>query len=56
MRCSVGARPLEDPLAEELLKGNLHENDPIQVTLENDKLKFVQNAAAEGASALEQQV
>ncbi len=56
---NYGARPmrrsverfLEDPLAEELLKGNLHENDPITVTMENDKLKFVQNAAAPGASA-----
>jgi ATP-dependent Clp protease ATP-binding subunit ClpC len=54
---NYGARPmrraverfLEDPLAEELLKGNLHENDPIQVTLENDKLVFVQNASAQGA-------
>ena len=54
---NYGARPmrrsverfLEDPLAEELLKGNIHENDPIQVTLENDKLVFIQNAAAQGA-------
>jgi ATP-dependent Clp protease ATP-binding subunit ClpC len=54
---NYGARPmrraverfLEDPLAEELLKGNVHENDPIQVTLENDKLVFIQNAAAQGA-------
>ena len=52
-----GARPmrraveryLEDPLAEEILKGHLHENDPIQVTAEGDKLVFKQNAAAEGA-------
>jgi hypothetical protein len=35
-----------------LLKGNIHENDPIQVTMENDKLKFVQNAAAAGAEAV----
>ena len=42
-------RFLEDPLAEEILKGNLHENDPIQVTMENDKLVFIQNAAAQGA-------
>ena len=54
---NYGARPmrraverfLEDPLAEELLKGNVHENDPIQVTLENDKLVFIQNASAQGA-------
>jgi len=52
-----GARPmrraveryLEDPLAEEILKGHLHENDPIQVTVEGDKLVFKQTAAAEGA-------
>ena len=49
--CSMDAveRFLEDPLAEELLKGNVHENDPITVTLENDKLVFIQKAAAEGA-------
>src|SRR5579872_609515 len=54
---NYGARPmrrsverfLEDPLAEEILKGNLHENDPIHVTMENDKLVFIQNAAAQGA-------
>jgi ATP-dependent Clp protease ATP-binding subunit ClpC len=52
-----GARPmrraverfLEDPLAEEILKGNLHEGEPIQVTAENDKLVFNQTAAAAGA-------
>src|SRR6201997_1879690 len=57
---NYGARPmrrsverfLEDPLAEEILKGNLHENEPIQVTFEKDKLVFIQNAAAEGAGAL----
>jgi hypothetical protein len=27
----------------------VHENDPILVTLENDKLVFVQNASAQGA-------
>jgi ATP-dependent Clp protease ATP-binding subunit ClpC len=51
---NYGARPmrrsverfLEDPFAEELLKGNLHENDPIHVSVENDKLVFKQNAAA----------
>jgi ATP-dependent Clp protease ATP-binding subunit ClpC len=54
---NYGARPmrrsverfLEDPMAEELLKGNLHENDPVQVTVEGDKLVFIQNAAAQGA-------
>jgi ATP-dependent Clp protease ATP-binding subunit ClpC len=54
---NYGARPmrraverfLEDPLAEEILKGNVHENDPVHVTLQIDKLVFVQNAAAAGA-------
>ncbi len=52
-----GARPmrraverhLEDPLAEEILKGSLHEGDPVQVTVENDKLVFRQTKSAEGA-------
>jgi ATP-dependent Clp protease ATP-binding subunit ClpC len=48
MRRSV-ERYLEDPLAEEILKGHLHENDPIQVTVEGDKLVFQQTAAAQGA-------
>src|SRR3989441_2254348 len=48
MRRSV-ERYLEDPLAEEILKGHLHDNDPIQVTVEGDKLAFKQPAAAEGA-------
>jgi ATP-dependent Clp protease ATP-binding subunit ClpC len=48
MRRSV-ERFLEDPLAEEILRGNIHEGEPIQVTSENDKLVFKQNAAAEGA-------
>src|SRR2546422_1044203 len=48
MRRSV-ERYLEDPLAEEILKGHLHDNDPIQVTVEGDKLAFKQTAAAEGA-------
>ncbi|HTX21448.1 MAG TPA: ATP-dependent Clp protease ATP-binding subunit [Candidatus Aquilonibacter sp.] len=54
-----GARPmrraverfLEDPLAEEILKGALHEGDPIQVTRDGDKLVFNQKAAAAGAVA-----
>ncbi len=48
MRRSV-ERYLEDPLAEEILKGHLHDNDPIQVTVEGDKLVFKQTAKAEGA-------
>src|SRR6202044_1466705 len=48
-----GARPmrravekfLEDPLAEEILRGNLHAGEPIQVTCENDKLVFHQKTA-----------
>jgi ATP-dependent Clp protease ATP-binding subunit ClpC len=52
-----GARPmrraverfLEDPLAEEILKGNLHKGDPIHVTTDKDKLVFNQTAAAAGA-------
>ncbi len=52
-----GARPmrrsvekfLEDPLAEEILRGNLHDGEPIVVTVDNDHLIFTQKAAAEGA-------
>lgn len=52
-----GARPmrrsvekfLEDPLAEEILRGNLHDGEPILVTVENDRLSFKQKAATEGA-------
>jgi len=52
-----GARPmrraverfLEDPLAEELLKGVLHDGEPISVTSEGDKLAFNQKASAQGA-------
>ena len=52
-----GARPmrraverfLEDPLAEEILRGNLHEGEPIHVTVGKDKLVFTQTATAEGA-------
>ena len=54
-----GARPMrraverffEDPLAEEILKGALHEGELIQVTADKDKLVFNQNAAAAGAGA-----
>jgi ATP-dependent Clp protease ATP-binding subunit ClpC len=48
MRRSV-ERFLEDPLAEEILRGNLHEGEPINVTSENDRLVFTQKAATEGA-------
>jgi len=57
-----GARPMrraverffEDPLAEEILKGVLHEGEMIQVTADKDKLLFKQNAptADAGASAV----
>ncbi len=55
-----GARPmrraveqhLEDPLAEEILRGHLHPVDPIQVTMEGGKLKFVQNTPAAGPEAV----
>lgn len=48
MRRSV-ERSLEDPLAEEILKGSFHDGDPIHVTVENDKLVFSQPATAQGA-------
>ncbi|MCX8089701.1 MAG: ATP-dependent Clp protease ATP-binding subunit [Verrucomicrobiae bacterium] len=49
-----GARPmrraverfLEDPLAEEILRGNLHEGEPILVTTDKDRLVFKQKTAA----------
>ena len=52
-----GARPmrraverfLEDPLAEEILRGIFHEGEPIHVTVDKDHLVFNQKAAAEGA-------
>jgi ATP-dependent Clp protease ATP-binding subunit ClpC len=54
---AYGARPmrraverfLEDPLAEEILRGILHDGEPIQVTAEDSKLVFRQGAAAAGA-------
>ena len=54
-----GARPmrraverfLEDPLAEEILKGAIHEGESVQVTRDGDKLIFKQTAAAAGATA-----
>jgi len=52
-----GARPmrraverfLEDPLAEEILRGAFHEGEPLLVSAEGDHLTFSQKAAAEGA-------
>ncbi|HEY9173244.1 MAG TPA: ATP-dependent Clp protease ATP-binding subunit [Verrucomicrobiae bacterium] len=44
MRRSV-ERFLEDPLAEEILRGTVHEGEPVQVTAENDKLVFKQTAS-----------
>ena len=52
-----GARPmrraveryLEDPLAEEILRGHLHEGDPIKVSSDKEKLTFNQSAPAAGA-------
>jgi ATP-dependent Clp protease ATP-binding subunit ClpC len=54
---SYGARPmrrsvermLEDPLAEEILKGTFHDGEPIKVTSDNEKLLFSQATPAEGA-------
>jgi ATP-dependent Clp protease ATP-binding subunit ClpC len=54
-----GARPmrraverfLEDPLAEEILKGSLQPGEPILVTSDKEKLVFNQKAAATGAVA-----
>ena len=39
-------RHLEDPLAEEILKGELHEGEPVQVSVNEGKLVFRQEAAA----------
>ena len=52
-----GARPmrrgverfLEDPLAEEILKGAFHEGEPIIVSAEGDRIVFSQKATTEGA-------
>jgi ATP-dependent Clp protease ATP-binding subunit ClpC len=49
---TYGARPmrraverfLEDPLAEEILKGNVHDNEPIIVSVEDNKIVFNQKA------------
>jgi ATP-dependent Clp protease ATP-binding subunit ClpC len=55
---TYGARPmrraveryLEDPLAEEILRGKFHDKAPIHVTVEQGKLTFNQPAATEGAA------
>ena len=57
---TYGARPmrrsverfLEDPLAEEILKGSLHEGEPVQVSVDSGKLVFTQKAPGAGAGAL----
>jgi ATP-dependent Clp protease ATP-binding subunit ClpC len=54
-----GARPmrravehhLEDPLAEEILRGHFRNDEPILVTVEDDKLVFTQPASTEGEPA-----
>jgi len=54
-----GARPMrraverfmEDPLAEEILRGKLVEGQPIQVSADEDRLTFTQKSAAETAVA-----
>jgi ATP-dependent Clp protease ATP-binding subunit ClpC len=48
MRRSV-ERYLEDPLAEEILKGSLHEGEPVKVTVEDGKVIFRQSTPASGA-------
>jgi len=45
-------RTLEDPLAEEILRGVFHDGEPVLVTAENDHLVFSQKAAAEGALSI----
>lgn len=54
---TYGARPmrrsverfLEDPLAEEILRGHLHEGEPITVTVEDGKIIFKQSTPTSGA-------
>ena len=56
---TYGARPmrraveryLEDPLAEEILRGNIKDGDPLDVTSENGKLVFRSPVPPEPASA-----
>jgi ATP-dependent Clp protease ATP-binding subunit ClpA len=40
-------RFLEDPLAEEILRGSLVGGDPIKVSAKDDKLTFKQKASTE---------
>ena len=55
---TYGARPmrraverfLEDPMAEEILKGNLHPNEPISVSAGDGKLVFTQKTPAAPAT------
>lgn len=55
---TYGARPmrraveryLEDPLAEEFLRGHLHPNEPVHVKVEGDHLVFSQATPATGAA------
>jgi ATP-dependent Clp protease ATP-binding subunit ClpC len=55
-----GARPmrraveryLEDPLAEEIIRGSFHDNEPILVSVDGEKLTFTQPAAASPANAV----
>lgn len=42
-------RSLEDPLAEEILKGVFHDGEPIAVSADKDRLTFTQHTPAEGA-------
>lgn len=51
MRRSV-ERYLEDPLAEEILRGHLNDNEPVQVSVEDDKLSFTQKTSASGETAV----
>lgn len=53
MRRSV-ERYLEDPLAEEILRGHLNDNEPVQVSVEDDKLSFTQKTSASGETAVSQ--
>src|SRR5882762_8935683 len=42
-------RSLEDPLAEKILSAEIHDGEPILVSVENDHLSFTQKAPVEGA-------
>jgi ATP-dependent Clp protease ATP-binding subunit ClpC len=45
-------RFLEDPMAEELLRGTVKEGDKVKVTRDKDKLVFATETAAPAAPAL----